>query len=260
MNLRETIPNAFNSDKFKDNPNYYLRNDLYYCLKCDTQAQCKVKNVNGELETVNCLCKCEAERIEKEKKEFQTATRERYRKKVFSKSECEKTFENSKYEISKVAIKYAKSFISYLNGNNQSSFNGLLFYGRTGGGKTYTACAIGNEIITQGFSCRNTSFSDLQDLKINDTRTYYDTIENPSLLILDDLGVERKSEYMQEIVYQVINTRYKDNLPMIITTNLTLEEMKNATDLTQRRIYDRILEKCYPVEFKENIRQKIIGG
>ena len=49
-------------------------------------------------------------------------------------------------------------------------------------------------------------------------------------------------------------------MPIIITTNLSLSEMQNSTDTEQRRIYDRILERCYPIEFKENVRQKVIGG
>ena len=68
-----------------------------------------------------------------------------------------------------------------------------------------------------------------------------------SLLILDDLGIERKTGYMQENIYTIIDNRYRIGLPMIITTNLTRQDFV-TDDITLKRIYDRILERCIPVE------------
>ena len=47
----------------------------------------------------------------------------------------------------------------------------------------------------------------------------------------------------------VINERYKNGKPSIITTNLSLEELQNPADLEHGRIYDRIMERCVPVAF-----------
>lgn len=69
------------------------------------------------------------------------------------------------------------------------------------------------------------------------------------LLIIDDLGVERNTEYTMEQMFTVIDCRYRSRKPMIITTNLKLEEIKNPPDLAHARIYDRILERCAPVLF-----------
>ena len=63
------------------------------------------------------------------------------------------------------------------------------------------------------------------------------------LLILDDFGMERGTEYGLEQVYSVIDSRYRSRRPMIITTNLKLSELKNPPDLAHARIYDRILER-----------------
>ena len=79
--------------------------------------------------------------------------------------------------------------------------------------------------------------------KSNEKIKYINSLKRYALLILDDLGAERKSEYMQEQVYNIIDARYKSGLPMIITTNLTAEEMKKPSDLGNSRIYDRILER-----------------
>jgi DNA replication protein DnaC len=60
---------------------------------------------------------------------------------------------------------------------------------------------------------------------------------------------------MQEIVYNIIDSRYRAGLPMIITTNLTSEELKNPQEITNKRIYDRVLERCLPVEVKGKNRR-----
>ena len=69
------------------------------------------------------------------------------------------------------------------------------------------------------------------------------------LLILDDLGAERNSEFAMQNVFDVINRRWESGKPMIITTNLTLEQMREAerVDMNKQRIYDRILDICKPV-------------
>ena len=85
------------------------------------------------------------------------------------------------------------------------------------------------------------------------------------MLIIDDLGAERNSEYMQETVFNIIDARYRSGLPFIITTNLSIDELMSTDNIAQKRIYDRILERCYPVKvdgtsrrtesFKNNIME-----
>ena len=77
-----------------------------------------------------------------------------------------------------------------------------------------------------------------------------------SLLIIDDLGIERNSDFALEQVFNVIDSRYRSKKPLIITTNLTLSELNNAADIAHKRIYDRILERCVPIRINNrNIRQ-----
>lgn len=51
------------------------------------------------------------------------------------------------------------------------------------------------------------------------------------LLIIDDLGAERGTDYSLERVYDIIDSRYRSNKPIILTTNLTMEQMKNCEDI-----------------------------
>ena len=67
------------------------------------------------------------------------------------------------------------------------------------------------------------------------------------LLILDDFGMERGTEYGLEQVYNVVDSRYRSRKPLIVTTNLTLEELQNPEDTPHARIYDRLIEMCSPV-------------
>ncbi len=66
------------------------------------------------------------------------------------------------------------------------------------------------------------------------------------LLILDDFGMERGTEYGLEQVYNVIDSRYRSGKPLIATTNLTLEELQHPQDTPHARIYDRLTSKCAP--------------
>ena len=54
-----------------------------------------------------------------------------------------------------------------------------------------------------------------------------------------------------------IDSRYRSRKPLIVTTNLKLEEIKNPPDLAHARIYDRIMERCAPVLFSgRNFREE----
>ena len=64
------------------------------------------------------------------------------------------------------------------------------------------------------------------------------------LLILDDFGMERGTEYGLEQVYNVIDSRYRSNKPLIVTTNLTLEELQHPEDTAHARICLLYTSRC----------------
>ena len=136
------------------------------------------------------------------------------------------------------------------------SNSGLLLWGNTGNGKTFAAACIANQLIDRGIPAMITSFPrilsagyDKQD--IIDQMRYY------PLLVIDDLGAERNSDYALETVYMVIDERYKSKKPLIVTTNLTLDEICNPKNMAYQRIYDRVLEMCAPLVFRgDSIRRR----
>ena len=74
--------------------------------------------------------------------------------------------------------------------------------------------------------------------------------------ILDDLGMEHSSEFAMTQLFNIVDGRYRTGKPLIVTTNLTLQELKNPPDLAHRRIYDRLLEMCTPLRINgQNVRE-----
>ena len=67
------------------------------------------------------------------------------------------------------------------------------------------------------------------------------------LLIIDDFGMERGTEYALEQIYNIVDSRYRSRKPLIVTTNLTLDEIRHPQDTAHARIYDRLLEMCVPI-------------
>ena len=89
----------------------------------------------------------------------------------------------------------------------------------------------------------------LNDLFATEDKTeYIRSLNGYELLIIDDLGVERSSEYALENIFSVIDWRYRSGKTLIITTNIPLVQLKQETKIDKKRIYDRILERCIPVK------------
>lgn len=127
---------------------------------------------------------------------------------------------------------------------------GLLLWGPVGTGKSYAAATIANELLERKTSVVMTSFIKiLKEVGTFDSDNgKIEKINKAKLLIIDDLGAERGTDYTLERVYDIIDSRYRSNKPIILTTNLTMEQMKDCDDIRYNRIYDRIFEMCYPVK------------
>lgn len=137
---------------------------------------------------------------------------------------------------------------------------GLLLWGDVGTGKSFFAGCIANALIDQGIPVLMTNFSRilnaLTGFATENRNGFIDSLNSYELLIIDDLGIERNSEYALEQVYGVIDSRYRSQKPLIITTNMTLNELKHPVDLAHERIYDRVLERCVPLKINNcNLRE-----
>ena len=115
---------------------------------------------------------------------------------------------------------------------------------------------IMNALIDQDIPVLMTNIPSILNLA-EDRTAFISALDDYSLLILDDLGVERNTGYALEQMFLVIDSRYRSRKPLIVTTNLKLEEIRNPPDLAHARIYDRIMERCAPVLFSgRNFREE----
>ena len=246
LKIAEEAEKGFASKKYpKDKAGFYI------CPKCNTRVQEYIKELNRKM-PVSCECsKAEAKRIEEERQRLYV---ENMRIKSFATKEMHKynfkVDNGANPKISTASKNYVEHFEEF-----RKKGKGIIFYGSTGSGKTFFACCIANALIDKGYKIRQTNFSRLE----SEIRQSYDRqaiIDNYArtndLVIIDDLGVERNTAYMKEIVFNVIDTLYCENVPFIVTTNLTAKELKNPADLDNVRIYQRILERCHPIEVENS--------
>lgn len=252
--MREVVAQA-TADLLPRDDEYTGPDGMLYCKKCHGARSLVVTIAGIGTRTVRCRCKdCKQEEDAQYLAHKRHEARERRRRECFSEPAMMlQTFENDagkKPELSSAMMNYADNFKDYA-----AKAQGLLLYGDVGTGKSYMAAAIANRVIDQGYSAHMLNFSEFERRLFSafDKQGYVDRLCNYDLLILDDLGIERKKRenestgYMQEKVYDIINARYAAKRPMLVTTNLTTDELSKTKDIDYLRIYERILERCTPV-------------
>lgn len=251
-----------NSNINRSEGDYEGENGLLYCGKCNTPKQCEIR-LNGRVLRPYCLCECEAKAVklqeDSEKAENLKEEIERTRKSGFPDPEfMQWTFANddrANEKASDISHRYCTHFLSM-----KEKGKGILYLGNCGTGKTFLAACVANELINQGFSVLMTNFSRLVNIIFGlkeGKQNYIDSLNSYDLLIIDDLGVERQSEYVAEIVQNIVDSRYRAGLPLIITTNLTPKDFSaDSSDIAKSRLYSRISEMCLPVVVSGADRRK----
>ena len=233
---------------------YRNEDGLLICGKCHTQKECTLTKMDGTTRTVRCACECSVAQNAREAKEKRKRDRLQYldgmRRTGFPDAEMrEWTFSKSDHTDQKnenIARKYVANFDAM---RNQGT--GLLLCGSVGTGKSFLAAAIANELISQGTPCLMTNFSRIISRiseKFGGDQKYLDDLNRFDLLIIDDLGAERDSEFTWEKVMNVVDARYRAGLPLIITTNLSPKDLYNPSDIRRQRVFSRLKEMCIFLE------------
>lgn len=253
----DKITDMISSEIPKAENEYIGENMLLHCSKCLEPVQ-KVIKILGSDRKVRCICSCRRKELEEQQAREKEQELSRMRSVCFAETNMHDwSFENDDQknpDISKGMLNYAEQFDDL-----RKSGKGLLLYGPVGTGKTYYAACIANKLINNGYDVLMTNFARISNelsKSFEGRQAFIDSLNRYSLLVIDDLGAERKSEYMQEIVFNIIDSRYRSGKPFIITTNLTADEIKKPQEMAYSRIYDRILERCFPVKVDGSSRRR----
>ena len=202
-------------------------------------------------------CPCRVEREEADRRVIADYERQKRIKALFDSSQlgprfaaC--TFANWKWaegaeNVHRAARSYTEQWPQKLRDGE-----GLLISGAPGNGKSHLAAAIVNELVPRGVAA---VFSNVPELLSRLRRTFNNSGENEArlmrglveadLLVLDDLGAQKWTEWSEETIYNIVNARYNAKLPLIITTNAKPAELVESIGI---RSQSRIEEICVITE------------
>lgn len=247
----------------KRNKGDYIGKDgLLHCGVCGAPKQAKFTLSDGRVVTPPCMCRCQvaAQKREETREAAQRKQAEvaRLRSLAFSDKALRRyTFihdNNPESQESRIARNYVKHFSDF-----SKSGKGLLFFGNVGIGKTFYASCIANALVDECVSVVVTNFSRIatrMQSSFNGRQEYMDNLAQCGLLVIDDFAMERDTEFMHEIIYDVIDGRYRSGNPLVMTTNIAKDELNNPSDLFRRRVFSRVLGMCVPVRFVGTDRRR----
>lgn len=141
------------------------------------------------------------------------------------------------------AVETCHNFINNFN----SDYRNLLFYGKVGTGKSFLSGCIAKELIDKGLSVvyfsSNELFRAISDYTFSKDRQGADSLMSIlyecDLLVIDDLGTEYVNDFIRNQLFNIINERILRQKSLIISTNLSLEGIReNYTDRVLSRLYD----------------------
>ena len=139
--------------------------------------------------------------------------------------------------------------IEYCDTYKDSERNSLLIIGGVGTGKTHLMASIANRLLDNGIPVLFDTFDGhLYKLKAEfDTRSeprYLKRMQRIDVLMLDDIGKEKQTEWSQSIMFQVVNQRYENMLPIVMTSNLKTTEL---AEYFGSAVWSRLCEMCVGV-------------
>lgn len=230
---------------------------LWYCGRCRKPKQIQFSMSSGGKQFIlapRVLCTCEQEKETQYRQELAQRSREieaTHSLTAADKLMLRSTFAEDKYpdsRLSKIARDYVRKWATYRQRNM-----GLYIFGDVGVGKTFYASCIAND-VAKVYGCTVKAISITTALNelfsTEDKARYISRLVSYDLLILDDFGSERRTEYTSEQIFSIIDERYKTQKPLIVTSNRAYPSVSAIDDIQQHRIDDRVRDMCVPVECK----------
>ena len=215
---------------------------LLMCGKCHTPKQCR-PFPDSDI-AVYCLCVCMKADDDAMRERLRRNEIEQRRNICFHCSDLIGTVFADDDGKAPTLTKTCKAYAENVTGVNSRDW--LLLWGDCGTGKSFMAACIANAAIDAGMTARFITVSEIEQHLWNspDKAAVYDEMNRTGLLVIDDFGCERRTDYMDEIKFNLIDGRLRSGKPCVITSNLTLNDFAAPVDLTQKRIISRIFERA----------------
>ncbi len=143
--------------------------------------------------------------------------------------------------------KKGRIFIDNFDSFFRPQHKGIYISGTVGTGKSFLASMIANEMADKGYIVYMARINDaIEQFNNYNDRELSNMINSRSfgLIILDDLGSSRTTDYQCERLYNLIDSIYTSQTPLIVTTNLPIDALRKEQNISLKRVYDRILEMC----------------
>jgi DNA replication protein DnaC len=229
----------------------------HICPFCQKLVPPTVLSVLGIEKKVQPRCKCEVEEWEKGMHEPEVLKQKRDIEARFSISNLGERFSDSTFDKFKpipgtekaldLCKSYADSFPSY-------GPDALLIWGEYGNGKSHLAAAVAHTVQSKGHTV---VFQTMPELLERIRETFNDrknketekdimyALQNCELMVLDDIGAEKVSDWVQDVLFRIVDGRYRQKKPILYTTNLKPGDLK---DRVGPRIYDRMMETSILVQ------------
>ena len=272
-----------------------LENTKYDCNKKNLNSKCKFcgkdlkpigldylyVNISPEfIEYERCTCEKSInywkeidmkDQKQKKRQHYKEIINQFYSQNYISKRLKEYKFDNFKVtDINKKEVEIAKDYTNKCINNKLE--NGLIITGNSGVGKTHLAASISNELIEKDILVlmgRLTSLLDMIKETFKDNskseNELIDLFSNLDMIVIDDLGTEKISQWALDKLYTIIENRNENKLPIIITTRFDKQSLlnrfyqSNDKDLSNA-IIQKLYQMCYGIELKkydENEKEKV---
>lgn len=228
--------------------------------KCDGSGLIQMINNLGEFKVQ--YCKCREEKIYSNRlkfanipNEFESLTIKSFNTNLYKNKESEVLGITAK----KMTANYIKNF-----GKFKEIGKGLYYYSETkGSGKTRLAVSLGNVLLKN--LKQQVKFITCSDLLKEIRNTYnnqsqytesqlVESINNVSILIIDDIGVEKPSSWVNEMLFNIFDNRMKYKRITIFTSNCIIEDLQHDD-----RLKSRLNKMCIPIKMPEEDIRKYLG-
>ncbi len=235
------------ANKNKDNAkegDYTNADGILICGKCHQPKECikEFPTNSGKLRKFPIVCQCDTEEEKAYRERLDRQKWEDYIKQLYKQGLTDRAYLNNTFKNddnrNPALTGICKKYVAHWK-EHKEKCQGILFYGDTGGGKSFYACCIANELLQNGVKVLVSRLSDLVKNRVDSDKQEIN-LKCFELIVLDDIGTEN----ITQTTYNIIDDIYRYNIPLIVTTNLTPSELKNPNSMDKQRIYDRVIERC----------------